>query len=82
MWHEALEQAYRRYFFHEATGVEAMLGVLQVRRDRGSLSISASLTYDGGHFFCSRSTRGSTRAPPPPRSAPSSPRMAPTCTPR
>ena len=25
MWHEALEQAYRRYFFYEHQGVDAML---------------------------------------------------------
>ena len=29
MWHEALEQAYRRYFFYEAHGVDAMLAVLE-----------------------------------------------------
>ena len=29
MWHEALEQAYRRYFFYEQHGVDAMLAVLQ-----------------------------------------------------
>ena len=29
MWHEALEQAYRRYFFYEHHGVDAMLAVLQ-----------------------------------------------------
>ena len=28
MWHEALEQAYRRYFYYEPHGIEAMLGVL------------------------------------------------------
>ena len=28
MWHEALEQAYRRYFYYEHHGVEAMLSVL------------------------------------------------------
>ena len=28
MWHEALEQAYRRYFYYEQHGIEAMLGVL------------------------------------------------------
>lgn len=28
MWHEALEQAYRRYFYYEQHGIDAMLGVL------------------------------------------------------
>jgi hypothetical protein len=28
--------------------------LVQVRRDRGLLMISASFTYDGGHFFCRR----------------------------
>lgn len=28
MWHEALEQAYRRYFYYEHHGVDAMLSVL------------------------------------------------------
>ncbi|KAL1523775.1 hypothetical protein AB1Y20_018699 [Prymnesium parvum] len=28
MWHEALEQAYRRYFYYEHQGVDAMLSVL------------------------------------------------------
>ena len=28
MWHEALEQAYRLYFYYEQHGIDAMLGVL------------------------------------------------------
>ena len=26
MWHEALEQAYRRYFYYEQHGIDSMLG--------------------------------------------------------
>ena len=38
--------------------------MVQVRRDHDLLSISASFTYDGGHFFCSRPSRRLNKPPP------------------
>ena len=51
MWHEALELAYRRYFYHEARGVEPMLSVLLplYRLLDGGASTANEAAFVGAH---------------------------------